>query len=102
MKKVPVGSKCTAKVSRQKNCPENFYHPEFSLLLHNDKFLLSSKKEWGHLNSHYNISHVARDYEKGKEGYAGYLKGNFGGTCFNLYSIINQKAELTATICYRP
>jgi len=65
---------------------QNYYHPEYSLVFNLNKHIFSARKDWGHINSHYNISCEEKNYAKTGNYYAGYLKGNFTGTCFNLFS----------------
>ena len=50
------------------------------------ELVINAKKDWGHVNSVYNISCEEKYYARSGRYYAGYLKGNFGGTRFNLFS----------------
>ena len=67
-------------------------NPDFKILRKNGAVALTAKKQSCHLNSYYNIcvSEVA----------VGCLRGNFGGTEFNLYRLRGNEEELMATIVY--
>lgn len=54
--RVPVGKTSRCVFAREKLCCSNFYNPEYSILLKDMTFLLTAKKEFGNINSLYNIS----------------------------------------------
>ena len=47
---------------------------------------MNAKKEFGNINSRYNISCEEYGLNPRNQLYAGYLQGNFSGSCFNLFS----------------
>lgn len=63
----------------------SYSNPVFTLSDESGRFILEGKKEWGNINSHYNITCQEGNYNSESEPYAGYLKGNFAGSCFNLF-----------------
>lgn len=74
----------------------NFIHPDYRILNSNGSVILSAKKQSFHFNSYYNITCASF----GSELVLGNLRGNFGGTEFNLYRAKGDEEELIATIVY--
>lgn len=96
-----------ARVSSHRTTNYNFIrertccsYPVYSLALKDMSLIVNAKKEFGHLNSYYNITCEEKVFES-SNSYLGYLKGNFAGTEFNLFQTCSGKDELTCTICYK-
>ena len=75
-------------------------NPQYTLNFQNGDFLLNAQKQFGYLNSCYNISAVKNNYENKGEAYMGNLKGNFTGSEFNLFQSVEGGEDLIATIVY--
>ena len=73
-------------------CCKNWMHPQFTLYTSDNNPLLKARKSWCHCNSYYSI------YESGRQ--VGQLRGNFGGTHFQMFSIGELGRQLLAAIHY--
>jgi hypothetical protein len=74
----------------------NYIHPDFRIMSTEGNILISAKKQSFHFNSYYNLTIAST----GSELVLGNLRGNFGGTEFNLYRARAGDDELVATIIY--
>ncbi len=70
---------------REKKCFASCSNPQYALTYKNTAFMVNAKKQFGNLNSRYNISVREGQYDADDSGSVGYLKGNFSGSEFNLF-----------------
>lgn len=62
-------------------------YPQLDLYLsQSDIYLMSSKKQAGHLSSHYHVAMDERDFEEGSPKFMGKVVSNFMGTHFEVQS----------------
>lgn len=62
---------------------------------------MKGKKQWGNVNSHYDLSCSEDSFRKDSQFYAGCVKGNFSGSCFRVYHKKEESSEVVAMICYK-
>lgn len=67
-------------------------NPDFKILRKDGSVAIAAKKQSCHFNSYYQITV--------SQAAIGCLRGNFGGTEFNLYRFKGNQQELVATITY--
>ena len=75
----------------------NYFYPDFKIWSKEEQLLVSAKKEALHFNSYYNIyAGESKDEKK-----LGYIRGNFGGTEFNIYQCLDGGDEIIGTVLYK-